>query len=259
MGEDGTLQGLLEVLGVPYVGAGVLASALAMDKAKAKDVLAHHGLPQPRYRPLRDVAVDRETVRATARELGFPAFVKPANLGSSIGTSRVESLAELEAGIEVALTYDEWIVIEEAIVGREFEVGLVGNERVRVSVPGEVRHEAAFFDYEAKYGRTPSELVVPADLPSVTASHVQALAVTAFRALRAEGMARVDFLYEEGGRGPLVNEINTIPGFASFPKLWQATGVGPEELIHELVRLALERHERRRKVRRTDRLTTVRS
>jgi len=256
MGEDGTVQGLLEQAGVPYVGAGVLGSAVAMDKAMAKDVLAAKGIPQARWLAYRSTDVVELPVEEIEAELGLPCFVKPANLGSSVGVTKAHDRDELVAALELAFSYDEWIVVEEAIVGREIELAVLGNTDLRVSVPGEVRPAAEFYDYEDKYLDGAAELVIPADLPPEVVEQLQDLAEQAYRALRAEGMARVDFLYEEGGRGPLVNEINTIPGFtpiSMYPKLWAASGLPYDELIDELVRLALERHDRRTKTRRTTR------
>jgi D-alanine-D-alanine ligase len=256
MGEDGTVQGLLELAGVPYIGASVLGSALAMDKAMAKRVLAQDGIPQVRWLSFRSTDLDDLPLDRIAAELGLPCFVKPANLGSSVGVSKAHDRDELAAALELALSYDEWIVVEEAIVGREIEVAVLGNTDLRVSVPGEITPAAEFYDYEDKYLDGRAELTIPADLPSEVAEQFRDLAARAYRSLRAEGMARVDFLYEVDGRGPLVNEINTIPGFtpiSMYPKLWEASGLPYDQLIDELVQLALERHGRRTKSRRTTR------
>ncbi len=258
MGEDGTVQGLLEQAGVPYIGAGVLGSAVAMDKAIAKDVLAAHGIPQARWLAYRNSDLAELPLEEIEAELGLPCFVKPANLGSSVGVSKAHDRDELARALELAFSYDEWIVVEEAVVAREIELAVLGNTDLRVSVPGEVTPAAEFYDYEDKYLDGQAELTIPADLPPEVARQFQDLARQAYRALRAEGMARVDFLYEEGGRGPLLNEINTIPGFtpiSMYPKLWAASGLPYDQLIDELVALALERHERRAKTRRTSRTT----
>ena len=258
MGEDGTVQGLLEQAGVPYVGAGVLGSAVGMDKATAKRVLAFEGIPQARWLAYRSTDVDEMPLDEIERELGLPCFVKPSNLGSSVGVSKAHDREELARALELAFSYDEWIVVEEAIVGREIELAVLGNTDLRVSAPGEVTPAAEFYDYEDKYLDGRAELTIPADLAPEVAEQFRDLAQRAYRALRAEGMARVDFLYEERGRGPLINEINTIPGFtpiSMYPKLWEASGVSYGELIDELVTLALERHERRAKTRRTSRTT----
>jgi D-alanine-D-alanine ligase len=256
MGEDGTVQGLLEQAGVPYIGSGVLGSAVAMDKAMANAVLDSAGIPQARWLAYRSSDLDALPIEEIEAELGLPCFVKPANLGSSVGVSKAHDRDELVAALELAFSYDEWVLVEEAIVGREIELAVLGNTDLRVSVPGEVKPAAEFYDYEDKYLDGQAELVIPADLPAEVVVQLQDLARRAYRALRAEGMARVDFLYEEGGRGPLLNEINTIPGFtpiSMYPKLWEASGLPYDELIDELVTLALERHERRTKTRRTTR------
>jgi D-alanine-D-alanine ligase len=249
LGEDGTVQGMLELADVPYVGAGVLSSALCMDKAMAKQVLAYHGIAQPAWLSFREHEIVPTTATHVADRLGLPVFVKPANLGSSVGISKAKTVAEVDRALRVALEYDEWVVVEEAVRGREIEVAVLGNEAPRASVPGEIVPGHEFYDYADKYLDDGAQLLVPAPLPEETAAEVRALAVTVFRAVRAEGMARVDFFYEEGGRGFLCNEVNTIPGFtpiSMYPKLWEATGVPYSALIDELVRLALERHSHRR-------------
>ena len=248
LGEDGTVQGLLELTGTAYVGAGVLGSALCMDKAKAKEVLAAAGLPQARYVAWRD-GNDRASLgRQVDDELGWPVFVKPANLGSSVGISRVDGPADLDAAVDLGLAYDEWLVVEEAVTGRELECGVLGNVHFEASVPGEIVPSAEFYDFDDKYSGTGAELVVPALLPGDVANRLRGMAVAVATALRAEGMARVDFFYDEAGRGLLVNEANTIPGFtpqSMFPRLWEASGVSYTELLDRLVGLALARHGRR--------------
>jgi D-alanine-D-alanine ligase len=248
-GEDGTVQGLLELAGVPYVGSGVLGSALAMHKVKAKQLAEQAGLPQGRWLGLRDTEGDDAHRRVAAAELAYPLFVKPANLGSSVGVSKVASPHELDGAVALAATYDEWIVVEEGVDGREIEVGVLGhNAAPRASVPGEILASRDFYDYEDKYLSGASEQVIPADLPPEVAEEARRLACSAFTALDCDGMARVDFFYEEGGRGLLLNEVNTIPGFtpiSMYPMLWEATGLPYRALVDELVRLALERHERR--------------
>jgi D-alanine-D-alanine ligase len=251
-GEDGTVQGLLELAGVPYVGPGVLASALCMDKVKAKEVLAANGLPQAPWLALRDNDIDdegRTALAAVEREgLGYPVFVKPANMGSSVGVSKVKAPEDLAAAVNLAAEYDEWIVVEEGITAREIEVAVLGNVAPQASVPGEIVASHEFYDYEDKYLAGTSELLIPAPLSSEDADEVRELAIQAFEVLRCDGMARADFLFEEGGRGFLVNELNTIPGFtpiSMYPKLWEASGLPYPELIDELIRLAIERHDRR--------------
>jgi D-alanine-D-alanine ligase len=256
-GEDGTVQGLLELAGVPYVGSGVLASALAMDKIKAKEVLAAHRLPQVAWVALRDAQLDAADAVDGAR-LSYPLFVKPANLGSSVGVTKVHDPSELDDAVALAATYDEWIVIEEGVTAREIEVAVLGNAEPRASVPGEIVSGHEFYDYEDKYLDDTCQLLVPAPLDEARVDEVRALAIDAYRALRCEGMARVDFFLEEdghasrshgrSGRGFLVNEVNTIPGFtpiSMYPKLWEASGLSYPDLIDELVRLAVERHDHR--------------
>jgi D-alanine-D-alanine ligase len=248
MGEDGTVQGLLELADVPYVGSGVLSSALCMDKVMAKVVLGAAGLPQPRHLALRRGEVDDDVADRVGDELGYPVFVKPANLGSSVGITKVAEPSGLADALSTALAYDEWALVEEAVVGREIEVGVLGNERPRVSVPGEIVPTHEFYDYEDKYVDGAARMVIPAELPGGVLEQAQGMALQAYRALRGDGLARVDFFFEESGRGLLVNEVNTIPGFTPFsmyPSLWAASGVSYGELIDELVRLALDRHQRR--------------
>jgi len=249
MGEDGTVQGLLELAGVPYVGAGVLASAACMDKGLAKDVLAAHGLPQVAWRTLRDVEAGRAgALGAAAEALGYPVFVKPANLGSSVGIARAGSLEELEAAVAVALRYDEYVVLEEALHRpREIELAVLGNAEPRVSVPGEIVPSHDFYDFEDKYVDGAAALRIPAALSVEQVEEAQALAGAAYRALRVDGLARVDLFLVDDTRF-LVNELNTLPGFTAismYPKLWEASGLGYGALVDELVRLALERHARR--------------
>jgi D-alanine-D-alanine ligase len=247
-GEDGTVQGMLELANVPFVGTGVLGSALCMDKLKAKDVLAAHGLPQVPWIGLRDTEAADAARLVTDAGLRYPLFVKPANLGSSVGVSRAVDEPALAAAVAIAATYDEWIVVEEGAHGREIEVAVLGNATPRASVPGEVIPASEFYDYEDKYLDGAAELVIPADLPPGVAEEIRRLAVDAFTTLRCDGMARVDFFYEEDDRGVLLNEVNTIPGFtpiSMYPKLWDASGLPYDQLIDELVDLALERHDRR--------------
>ena len=246
-GEDGTIQGLLEMAGVPYVGTGVLGSSLAMDKAAAKEMLAAHGLPQCAWESARRHEIDDEVLDRVVSRLGFPIFVKPANMGSSIGVSKVATLDELRAGVAEAARFDDWIVFEETIVGQELECAVLGNDRPRASVMGEVRPGAEFYDYDDKYNAG-AELLIPAPIPQPVSDELRELAIRAFGALRCEGMARVDFFWEEDGRGALINEVNTIPGFtpiSQYPRLWEASGLPYAKLIDELVALALERHQRR--------------
>jgi D-alanine-D-alanine ligase len=249
LGEDGTVQGLLELAGVPYVGSGVLGSALAMDKAMAKHVLAGLGLPQPAWRAVQEHERSTSVLDGVGDALGFPLFVKPANLGSSVGISKVRDRNDLDRAIDVAFAYDTTIVCEEAVVGREIEVAVLGsNDAPRASLPGEIVPSAEFYDYDDKYSGEGAKIVVPAPLDEHEIAAVQALALRVFSALRCDGIARVDFFYEAGGRGFLVNEANTMPGFtpySMYPMMWAASGLPYDELVAELVQLAIERHARR--------------
>jgi D-alanine-D-alanine ligase len=247
-GEDGTLQGMLELAGVPYVGAGVLGSAVCMDKLVAKELLAARSLPQVPHVGLRDSEIHQAGVRVAEAGLRYPLFVKPANMGSSVGVTKVDDPGDLAAACETAAGYDEWVVVEEGVNAREIEVGVLGGAEPRASVPGEIVPTHDFYDYEDKYLDGAASMEIPADLSDEVAEQARRLAVEAFRVLRCDGMARVDFFYEEPGRGLLVNEVNTIPGFtpgSMFPGLWAATGLDYPSLIDELVRLAVERHEHR--------------
>lgn len=253
-GEDGSIQGLLEMAGVPYVGAGVLASAVGMDKAVQKVLFTAAGIPVVEHEVVhqRDWEEDPEGVEARAVHLGFPLFAKPAGLGSSVGVTKVREPAGLRAAVEEALRYGRKALLERAVEGtREIEVAVLGNDDPVASVAGEIvptGHD--FYDYDAKYvDEQGADLIVPADLPPETLEEAQRLAVAAFRAIDCAGMARVDFFLLEGG-SLYVNEVNTIPGFTGismYPKLWEASGVPYPELIDRLVGLALERHEAERK------------
>jgi D-alanine-D-alanine ligase len=250
MGEDGTVQGLLELADAAYVGSGVLGSALAMDKAMAKQVLGANGIPQGRFRALRETELTPGRASELAAELGLPCFVKPSNMGSSVGVTKAHDVDELASAIDYALTYDEWVVVEEAIVGREIEVAVLGGTDPVASGPGEIIPSEEFYSYEDKYVTDGAQLLVPAPLSATDTERVRALAVEAFTVLRCDGLARVDFFFEEGGRGFLCNEANTMPGFtpiSMFPKLWQAAGVTYTALIDRLVELAIERKSRRRR------------
>lgn len=254
MGEDGTVQGLLELADVPFVGTGVLGSALAMDKAMAKQVLGSSGLTQARYRALAEHELTPGTPATLADDLGLPAFVKPANMGSSVGVSKARTVEELRDAIRHALTYDRIVVVEEAIVGREIEVAVLGNDAPEASLAGEIVPGEEFYSYDDKYVTDGAQLLVPAPLDDVDMDQVRTMAIDAFRALRCEGLARVDFFFERddasGGRGFLVNEVNTMPGFtpiSMYPKLWIHSGMTYSGLIDRLVELAVERHGRRRR------------
>ncbi len=250
-GEDGTVQGLLEVAGLPYVGAGVLGSAAAMDKIVMKRLFASAGLPQVPWGQAERHAWRSEpaAVAEALAPLPWPRFVKPANLGSSVGISRVRDAGEQAAALDEAFRYDRRAIVEAGLEGaRELEVAVLGNDRPEASPAGEVRvMDEAFYDYAHKYSDGATELVVPAELPSVTAARVAELALDAFRVVDAAGLARVDFFLAADGE-VLVNEINTLPGFtrhSMYPRLWQAAGLLYPELIERLIELALERHAER--------------
>ncbi|HEX3278576.1 MAG TPA: D-alanine--D-alanine ligase family protein [Thermoleophilaceae bacterium] len=240
-GEDGTVQGLLDLLDVPYVGAGVLASSVSMDKALFKDLMAAHGVPQGDY------AVAR--YGQAPPTFGPPAFVKPARLGSSVGISKAVSEVELDQALQLAFEHDPTVVIERLVEGLEVECSVLGNGDPQASIPGEiVVTERDWYDYEAKYTDGGMELVVPARTPFV--DEVRRLAVEVFKIVGCSGMARVDFFVTEDG--VLVNELNTIPGFTAtsvYAKLWEATGVAYPQLLDRLLTLALERHEDERRYR----------
>lgn len=244
-GEDGTIQGLFEMLDLPYVGCDVASSALCMDKIFCKARLAQANLPTPAWREL-DGALwkdDRRGVLESCLELPLPLFVKPARLGSSVGISKVKQEHELAAAIELALSHGDRIIVEQGIDAREIEVAVLGNRRPRASVPGEVRPGHEFYDYEDKYLDSASELLAPAPLDEALTSRARDLAVRAFQLLGCSGMARVDLFLEAGSGNLLINEVNTIPGFTSislFPRLWGLSGLDYPALLDELVRLALE-------------------
>jgi D-alanine-D-alanine ligase len=251
-GEDGTVQGLFELADLPYAGAGVLASALAMDKPMAKVVLADAGIAQAPYLVVREHQweADPEGVsRQVAERLRYPVFTKPARLGSSIGITKVKAPGELPAGLATAFAHDGKVLVEEGVVARELEVGVLGNRTPEASVVGEVIPGHEFYDFEAKYLDESSKLVIPAPVSGALAERIREAAVTAFQALDCEGFARVDFFYVEATGDVLVNEVNTIPGFtpkSMFPMLWDATGLPYPELIARLVDLAVERHARKK-------------
>ena len=250
-GEDGTIQGLLELADIAYVGAGVLGSSLCMDKAALKAVFRAEGLPTPAHIVVRrhEWETGRVAVmKRVAEEIGYPCFVKPANLGSSVGISKVHDLSELGTAMDIAASYDRRLLVEEAINAREIECSIIGNDQPMVSVPGEVVPKREFYDYVAKYLDDSTELIVPARLPEGKAEEIRALAARAFVAVDCAGMARADFFLCRDTGNVYINELNTIPGFTSvsmFPRLWEASGVSYPELVHRLVQLAFERHTER--------------
>ncbi len=244
-GEDGTVQGLLELADLPYVGAGVLASAISMDKVMTKRVCKEAGLPIVDY-----LVITRDQLDPTAitARLPFPIFVKPANLGSSVGISKAHDAEELTAALALAAEYDHKLICEQGIEGREFECSVLGNAQAAASVPCEILPSREFYDYEDKYLLNTARIEMPANLTPEQTAEMQHLAVDCYRAVECEGMARVDFLMERNGGRLYVNEINTIPGFTSismFPKMWEHSGVSFSALIEQLLNLAMERHGRK--------------
>jgi len=248
-GEDGTIQGLLELAELPYVGGGVLASAVGMDKALMKAVFKQAGLPVGDYQVyLRKEWRDNPTLVLTEieRGLGYPCFIKPANLGSSVGISKAHDRMELKKALDLAALYDRKLVIEKLLTGREIECGVLGNDEPLASVPGEIIPCTEFYDYDAKYILNDSQLTIPAPLDAALAQKVQELALRSFKAVDCAGLARVDFFVDIDKNEIYVNEINTMPGFTKismYPKMWEATGVSYSDLIDRLLQLALERFE----------------
>ena len=253
-GEDGSLQGLLELAGIPYVGAGVLGSAIGMDKAMMKVAFAQAGLPIVDHRVIRsgDLKQDRERfIRSVEGAFGYPCFVKPANGGSSVGISKAKDRRGLAEAIALAARYDRKVVVERAVDGREIECSVLGNDRPEASVPGEIVPANEFYDYRAKYIDTNSRLLIPAPVSEEQSGRIRDLAVRAFRALDLCGMARVDFFLDRASEAIFVNEVNTIPGFtpiSMYPKLWEASGLSFPALVDRLIRLALERHAEKKRL-----------
>ena len=248
-GEDGTVQGLLELADIPYVGAGVMSSAVSMDKVAMKDLFRSHDLPTPKYLVFKRHEWERAPDRvagAVGREIGYPCFVKPANMGSSVGVNKAHSAAELAHAMSEAALYDRKMLVEYAVPdAREIECSVLGNDDPIASLPGEIVPGHEFYDYEAKYLDDSSQLLIPAPIDPALTQRVRELSIKAFLALDCAGMARVDFLLARETGELLVSEVNTIPGFtriSMYPKLWEATGLTYSELIDRLIQLALERH-----------------
>ncbi|MDJ0731531.1 MAG: D-alanine--D-alanine ligase family protein [Crocosphaera sp.] len=249
-GEDGTIQGLLTLMQVPFVGSGVLGSALGMDKIAMKMAFAQAGVPQVKYQ-----SVERSQVWSNPcifpklcddieAALGYPCFVKPANLGSSVGIAKVRSHSELERALDNAASYDRRIVIEAGVTARELECAVLGNDNPKASVVGEITFDSDFYDYETKYTEGRSQVHIPANVPENIVTQIQEMAIKAFKTVDAAGLARVDFFYVEETQAIYLNEINTLPGFTQFsmyPQLWKATGINFEQLVDQLVQLALEK------------------
>jgi D-alanine-D-alanine ligase len=245
-GEDGTIQGLFELADLPYVGAGVLGSSVSMDKEMMKRVCAERMLPVVDYVTVTREKADIDTI---CTRLPFPMFVKPANLGSSVGISKAHDEAELKAAVALAAQYDRKVIVERGIIGRELECAVLGNDDPIASLPCEILPSREFYDYDDKYLLERAVTKLPADLPEEKTEELRRLAVECYRAVECEGMARVDFLLEESTGKLYINEINTIPGFTSismYPKMWEASGIGFSALVDRLIDLALERHQRKR-------------
>lgn len=252
-GEDGTVQGLLELAGIAYVGAGVAASAVGMDKVLFKHIMHAQGLPVVPYLVIKRKTWEQDPDETLARiesEIGYDCFVKPANLGSSVGISKAHDPDELRAALDEAARYDRKLVVEVAVDAREIEVSVLGNDQPIASIPGEIVPCNEFYDYAAKYLDGESELLIPAPIPEETAELIQKLAVASYIAIDCAGMARADFLLDRKTGQVYVNELNTLPGFtpiSMYPKLWKASGVSYPELIDRLIELALERHADKRR------------
>lgn len=249
-GEDGTVQGLLELADLPYVGAGVLASAASMDKEVMKRLARERGLPIVDYAvlPSRDLS----NAESVCSKFGFPVFVKPANLGSSVGISKAKNCDELRAALELAAQFDRKVIVERGIAGREFECSVLGNDDPIAAVPCEIMPSQDFYDYDDKYILDKTETKIPADLSKEQTEELRGLAVDCYRAVQCEGMARVDFLLEAATGKLFINEINTIPGFTSismYPKMWEYAGLPMPKLIDRLIELAVERHEAKKRLR----------
>ncbi len=252
-GEDGTIQGLLKLMQVPFVGSGVLGSAMGMDKIAMKMAFDHAGLPQVKYQ-----AVTRSQIWSNPcvfpklcddieAALGYPCFVKPANLGSSVGIAKVRSRSELETALDNAASYDRRIIVETGVEARELECAVLGNDLPKASVVGEITFESDFYDYETKYTEGKADLFIPARVSEAIATQIKEMATEAFLAVDAAGLARVDFFYVEKTGEILINEINTMPGFTAtsmYPMLWEASGIPFDELVDTLIQLALERHSK---------------
>jgi len=252
-GEDGTVQGLIELAGLPYVGAGVLASAVGMDKDVQKRLFAEAGLPIVPFLAVRRWEWERDraaVMKAVKKKFKFPVFVKPATLGSSVGMTRVKAAHQLGAAIDTAAVFGLKIMIEKAVAAREIEVSVLGNDEVRASIPGEILPHREFYDYTAKYLEQGTRLLIPAPLKKKQVETFQEYAVRAFKAIDGTGMARCDFFLENRTAKIFINELNTIPGFTSismYPKLWEASGLSYSQLLDELINLALELHKQKAK------------
>ncbi|MGA8943065.1 MAG: D-alanine--D-alanine ligase [Thermoactinomyces sp.] len=250
-GEDGTIQGMLEIAQIPYVGAGVLASAVGMDKVIAKKIFEQEGIPQGRYVYFLKSEIEKQVDQVVGKveeQLGYPCFVKPANLGSSVGISKAKDRQELIDALKLASLYDRKVVVEEFIPAHEVEVAVLGNDEPQASVPGEIVFSNEFYDYKAKYLDGKSVMRIPAELPEETAEYTRKLAIQAFKAIDCSGLARVDFFIRKDNGQVLINEINTMPGFTPFSmyaNLWEHSGLSYSELVSRLIELALQHYKER--------------
>lgn len=253
-GEDGTIQGLFEMANVPYVGAGVLASAVGMDKIMMKKVFAQEGLPQCVFRYFNRTQWEKDCsyfVMECEVSLGYPCFIKPANLGSSVGVSKAKNREELIAAVNYAFRFDRKVIVEEFVDAREIEVSVLGNDEAKASVPGEIAPSNEFYDYKAKYIDGKSTMIIPAELPEGMAETVREMAIRAFQAIDGSGLSRVDFFLRKEDNALFINEVNTLPGFTPFsmyPLLWRETGLPYKQLLRSLIDLALERHRDKQRI-----------
>ncbi|WP_128895169.1 D-alanine--D-alanine ligase [Longirhabdus pacifica] len=254
-GEDGTIQGFFEMLQMPYVGCGVLASAVGMDKVMMKKIFAESGLPQSLYRYFNRNQWENNAeyyIMEIEVTLGYPCFVKPANLGSSVGISKVQTREQLMEAVSYALQFDHKVIVEEFVDGREIEVGVLGNDNPEASVLGEIGSDGEFYDYNAKYKEGKTEMIIPAELPSEQVQYIQQLAIRAFQAIDGSGLSRVDFFIGRDNDKVYINEINTMPGFtpySMYPMLWQASGVSYTKLLDTLITLSIERFKHKNQLR----------
>jgi D-alanine-D-alanine ligase len=253
-GEDGTIQGLLKLMQVPFVGSEVLGSAVGMDKIAMKQVFAQVGLPQVKYRTVTrsqiwsNPCIYPKLCDEIEADLGYPCFVKPANLGSSVGIAKVRNRAQLEAALDNAASFDRRIIVEMGVTAREVECAVLGNDQPKATVIGEITYQSDFYDYETKYTAGKADLLIPADVPETVAQQMQEMAIQAFLAVDAAGLARVDFFYVPTTQDLYINEINTLPGFTAtsmYPQLWAASGTPFPQLVHQLIQFAVERHTAR--------------
>lgn len=253
-GEDGTIQGLFEMANLPYVGAGVLASAVGMDKIIMKKLFAQEGLPQCMFRYFNRTQWEKDSsyfIMECEVSLGYPCFIKPANLGSSVGVSKAKNREELIEAVNYAFRFDRKVIVEEFVDAREIEVSVLGNDEPRASVPGEIAPSNEFYDYKAKYIDGKSAMIIPADLPAELVEAVREMAVQAFQAIDGSGLSRVDFFLRKEDNKLLLNEVNTLPGFTPFsmyPLLWRETGIPYKELLNMLIKLALARHKDKQQI-----------